>query len=308
MAARGEFKLGQAILTIALFTSLIVALEASSQAYLTQVPILEEMAVKPSLSLSEMPLNDSITVDASSITLDGTPTLILASNNLTALLKLSRAAIEGRPPGDGEALLGSKLTLENLTFNGLNLRGSGRIISPEPLSSAIIVDDSTFQRLNLTRKRFYLREGDEEVSQPSAQAPSLLSLVRAVRGEALGIASSIAWILSVALALTCAAQGYSTAKGSEKTLRTLLGLEASKIGLTFDLAAVALFAASMAVALGYALGLSGLALFSSILSILYGLPYVKPLASTALIERLFFALTASSIALSVGFAGEVSTL
>ena len=308
-AARGEFKLTQSILATALFVSLLIALTVSSQAYLSQLPILEEIAIKPALIVSKEPLK-GIAIKISYIKLNSNFILILASSNLTAFLKLNQANIDGKLPSFGEALLGVKLKplIENSTFmlKGLNLKVSGFINSPEHLSSAVILADSTFEKLNFSYECFYLKE--ENDFQAFAQAPSLLSLIKAVASEVLKMSSSIAWVLRSALTLICLVQAYSIAKESRKTLKMLLALNASKTNLTLSLTILALLISGIAVALGYAIGLTGLALSSSALSIFYGLPYIKPLASYALIKELIFALTASFLALTILFANEVLKL
>jgi hypothetical protein len=305
IASRGELKVGFMILTISLFTGLVVAVEAMAQSYARESAALREISRMAEVKVDTRPMGGAVRVYASTLDLEGRTLMILASEDPGSLINLEGARVEGGLPGDGELLVGlglRPLVGEGvLKIMGLPLRVSGYISSPAHLASSIITTPETLRKMGLEATTLYYAKapaGAEGV--PMAEAPSSSSLVGAVTGEALSTLSILGHILTAMLAVTCGVQGYNSSQEGGRAFRVYSALGASRRMMACSLIILSLTLSLAGVTLGYALGLAGSAIISSTLSLALGLPYVKSLAGVELLRWLGTSYALSSTALSIG--------
>lgn len=305
IAARGGLKVGFILLTVSLFTGLVVAVQSTSHSYASEAQVLKEISGSPSLAVTYEPMTpNGLRVEVAAVKLNGYAVILVATKDLQRYLALHRSTVEGEYPKNGEILLGEKLKSllqgDTLTVQGERLNVSGFISSPAHLSSATLLTPDTMETLGINTTTLYYEEAPEGCEASVAEAPSSASLVQAVTKEVLDALTLATLLLYAMLTLTCVIQGYNATHESRRVLKVFSALGTSNGRMTASLCVLALAMSGGGVALGYALGTMASAFASSLLSITLGLPYIKPIASLNLVYWLSSAFATSSIALMVG--------
>lgn len=306
IAARGGLRVSFILLTISLFTGLVVVVQSISCSYASEAQILKEISRTPNLAVSYEPKGgNALRVETTSINLNGQVIIMVASENLERYVALHGAKMEGEYPKNREALLGEKLKphLQDATLSveGQLLNVSGFIHAPVHLSSAILLTPDTLKTLEVESTTFYYEEVTEPCETSLAEAPSSGSLVQTVIKEVLDLFTVITLLIYSMLALTCITQGYNTVHESKQVLEVFSALGTSSKRMAASLCVLALIMTGGGVALGYAVGIMTSAFASSLVSITLNLPYIKPIADLYLIYWLGLAFTTSSIAVASGF-------
>jgi hypothetical protein len=305
ITARGGLKTGFILLTISLFTGLVVAVQSMSYSYASEAAILKEISRNPNLLVSyETKGQDALKVQLASVNVNGYTIIIVASKDLEQYVILQKVKMEGEYPRNGEILAGEKLKplLQNgmLLVEGQLLNVSGFVSAPVYLSSAILLTSETMEILGIDTIILYYEEATESSETDLGEAPSSASLVQAVTKEVLNSLTLVTILLHAMLALTCITQGYNAAHESKVILEVFSALGTSGKKMAASLCVLALAITSGGMVLGYAFGIMTSAFASSLMSLTLGLPYIKPIASLHLICWLGSAFTISFITVTGG--------
>jgi len=312
IAARGGLKVSFILLTISLFTGLIVAVQSISYSYANEALILKEISRSPKLAVSHKPRTGaSLRVEVAAVRLNGHIVILVAPEDVERYIALHGSRVDDEYPGKGEILVGERLKPllqgAGLTVQGKPLNVSGFILAPIHLSSVILLTSETMRTLGVETTTLYYEEA-EGPGMGLTEAPSSASLVRTVTEEVLNTLTLSTLLLYAILALTCMIQGYNVVHESRRVLEIFSDLGAPRGRMTTSLCVASLAMSGGSVALGYALGITASAFASSIISVTLGLPYIKPIASLHLIYCLCLAFATSSIALASGLVRGYSSV
>lgn len=303
-ASRGGLKVGFILLTISLFTGLVVAVQVTARSYATEASILKEISLNPKMGVHKEPRRDALRVGVTALRLMDRTVMVFAVEDPGQFLNLHGAKLEGFKPMRGEAIIGVRLKPltrnSSLPIMGHTLRVSGYIPSPNHLSSAIILTPETLGMLGLESSTLYYERPVMESGVRLTEAPSSKALVEGVKEEALSSLNLITLLPISMLTLTCMVQGYNTAHESRRVLRVFTTLGAPDRSMVVSLILLALLLSLVGVAVGFSLGMVSSALASSLLSLVLGLPYIKPVAGPESLPWMGYILAATLTSLSIG--------
>ncbi len=301
IAARGGFKLGATLLTVAIFTGMITATQIMITSYVINAPIIQEITINPQFAVSKKHFNGSLRVEVASVTLNDTIITVFSTEDLAEYLYLIGYSAETSQLNFGEALISKDLApfISNgtLTIKELKLKVSGFIESQK----TILISLDTMTALKLESEDFYYGKSVEADHSYIAEAPSSTSLIHGISREVQNALSTIKYALYTILTLTCLVQALHVMNESKGVFKVYLAFAPSKMRLYSSLISMAICVSAASVILGYAIGVTTSASASAVLSQLLKLPYIKPSFNDALIFDLALAFTSSSIGLSVGY-------
>jgi hypothetical protein len=303
LAIRGSLKTKPILLTIALFIAINVGIHAMASSYEAEATNLISLYVGQSyVSVSENPTPNAIRVAVSPTTIQGKPILLISTQSFQELLKLSEAWLQGKPPVNpdeisvGEALT-DLVTNNAVAIDGRSFKVTGSIRSNSHVAYSIVSTTPISQ----AAKIYYLSSTKSPATGVSA--PAAVTVSRSVFSEVLTIASLASYLLYGVLALSCLFQGYNSLIEAEETMQVFVSIGAPK-GLVNK--AMLLYACVLSLAgtmLGLALGTFLPGLSTSIASIAFKLPHIKPFINPQVALDLVIGFFSSLLALTTGLLG-----
>ncbi len=308
IAARGGLKVGSTLLIIALFTALVISVQALTYSYTKEAPLLQEISRTPQILLTREPTEDgALKVQMAPTKLSDHTIILIAPERMEEYLHFFRAQVEGNLPEKGQVLIGTvvKTLLQGhtLTLQGHPLGVTGIFSTPSHSSYAVLVTPETLADLSVQTTAFYLSEASQESHfAEGIEAPCIIHLIDAVSREALDALAFTTLLLEGILALTCLIQGYTVMNRSKPTLEVFSSINASEKSMASLLVLIAVAIGGCGAVLGYALGMISSSAVSLLLSFAADLPYMKPLAGSHLLYAFLCSFVFSATALTLGFA------
>ena len=297
-------KVSLILLTISLFTGLVVAVQVTARSYATEASILREISHNPKIGVYREAGGEGLRVGAAALRLMNRTIMVFAVEDPEQFLTLHGAKIGGAKPVRGEVLIGlglKPLIRDNsLQIQDQILKVSGYISSPKHLSSAIILHPETLRLMGVEASTLYYGRPLMEYGARLTEAPSSKALVEGVKEEVLSFLNLITLLLISMLTLACMVQGYSTAHESRGVLRVFTALGAPNRLMMISLILLALVLTLVGVLVGFSLGMVSSALASTLLSLGLGLPYIKPVAGPESLPWMGYILASTLTALSIG--------
>ena len=148
--------------------------------------------------------------------------------------------------------------------------------------------------------------GNMMLDETVVSAPAAVQTARSVFSEILTIMSLVRYTLYGALGLCCFFQGYNSLIESEQILQALASIGAPRKMVNLSMLGYALIVSLTGTLLGFVLGTFLPGLTSSIVSIVFKLPHLKPLMNVQVGLDLMLGFSASLLALSIGLLGGYS--
>jgi len=312
LIARKSFNIQLMIIVIALFTSLGVALQVVTYSFTTQSPLLSELSNKPSLYITEEPVKDSFGIKAASVTLSKDSTvLILATDDIERFLHLWTAKYEGDLPKSGEALVGSSVTRNDggseLNVKENFLEVSGVIRHPSFLRMSVIVDEDTFDRLQLEPIQFYLASRSE--GGTLGQAPSATVLIHLITREIGSVLSYFNVLLYLLISISLISLGYLMLLEARRYMLVFTLNQISITKMFFILLTISTVTGLIGISIGYGLGIFLPSIFLSLISTIMDISYLRLLIDQNLLPLLASMFVISTISLMIGLStGYMRTL
>jgi hypothetical protein len=308
ITARGGLKVGSTLLIIALFTALVISVQALTCSYTKEAPLLQEISQTPQILLTTEPTEENaLKVQVAPTKLSDHTLILIAPEQMEEYLHLFRAQVEGNLPKKGQALIGtvvkSLLQGDTLALQGHLLNVTGTFSTPTHSSYVVLVTPETLADLSIQTPALYLFEASQGSHfAEGIEAPCIIHLIDAVSREALDALAFTTLLLEVVLALTCLIQGYTVMNRSKPMLEVFSSLNASEKSMASFLALIAVAIGGCGAVLGYALGMISSSAVSLLLSLAADLPYMKTLAGSHLLHALLISFVFSATALTLGFA------
>jgi hypothetical protein len=308
IAVRGGLKAGSTLFIIALFTALVISVQALAYSYTKEAPLLQEISQTPQILLAPGPTEENaLRVQVAPTKLGDHTLIVIASEKMEEYLHLFQARVEGSLPEKGQALIGtvvkSLLQGDTLPLQGYLLNITGTFSTSAHSAYAVLIVPQTMADVSIQATTLYLSKPSQGSNfRAGTEAPCIIPLIDAVSREALEALAFTTLLLEIVLALTCLIQGYTVMNRSKPTLEVFSSLNASEKSMTSLLALTAVAIGGCGTVLGYALGMISSSAVSLLLSLAAGLPYMKPLAGSHLLHAFLISFVFSAAALTLGFA------
>jgi hypothetical protein len=305
LAVRGSLKTKPILFTIALFIAINIGVQAMANSYESEtINLISLYGGQQYVAVSEKPSAGALEIRVSPFTIGGRTVLLISTENLNEFLKVNGAWLQGRPPIESEVVVGEELRSQVnngvLTINGRTLKVTGYIQSNSYLTYSIVAITNVFP----SQQTLYISIEKSNLTEVSA--PAAIQVARSVFSEILAIMSLVRYTLYGALGLCCLFQGYNSLIESEEVLQTLASIGAPRRMVNVSMLGYAFTTSLTGTLLGFVLGTFLPGLTSSIVSILFKLPHLKPVMSIQVGLDLMLGFSASLLALSIGFFGGYS--
>jgi len=257
------------------------------------------------VAVSEKPLANAVKIQVSPIKINGRTVLLISPENFTEFLKVSGGSLSGKAPiasdevAVGEALrnlvTNNRLVIDGRAFKVTGFLQSDGLLTYSVVSATNVVPNPQTFYASLSK------DSRLEVSAPAAEQTA-----RSVFSEALAIMSVVGYALYGALGLSCLFQGYNSLIEAEVVLETLASVGAPVKMVNISMFVYAFIVSAVGVVLGFALGIFIPGLASSLASILFRLPHLKPFINAYVGLDLILGFSASLLALTTGLLGGYS--
>ena len=308
LAVRGSLKTRTILFTIALFIAINVGVHAMASSYELEAINLISLSVytgQQYVAVSEKPLANAVKIQVSPIKINGRTVLLISPENFTEFLKVSGGSLSGKAPiasdevAVGEALrnlvTNNRLVIDGRAFKVTGFLQSDGLLTYSVVSATNVVPNPQTFYASLSK------DSRLEVSAPAAEQTA-----RSVFSEALAIMSVVGYALYGALGLSCLFQGYNSLIEAEVVLETLASVGAPVKMVNISMFVYAFIVSAVGVVLGFALGIFIPGLASSLASILFRLPHLKPFINAYVGLDLILGFSASLLALTTGLLGGYS--
>jgi len=305
LAVRGSLKTKPILFTIALFIAINIGVPAMANSYEREaINLISLYSGQQYVAVSEKPSANALRIQASPFTIGGRTVLLISTENFTEFLRVNGARLLGKPPIESEVAVGEELRsqVNNGLFliNGRTFKVTGYLQSNSYLTYAVVATTNIFPN----SQTLYISTEKSNVAEVSA--PAAEQIARSVFSEILTIMSLVRYTLYGALGLCCFFQGYNSLIESEQILHALASIGAPRKMVNLSMLGYAFIVSLTGTLLGFVLGTFLPGLTSSIVSIVFKLPHLKPLMNVQVGLDLMLGFSASLLALSIGLLGGYS--
>ena len=305
LAVRGSLKTKPILFTIVLFIAINIGVQAMANSYEREaINLISLYGGQQYVAVSERPSANALKIQASPLTFGGRTALLISTENFNEFLRVNGAWLLGKPPIENEVVVGEELRSQVnngvISINERAFKVTGYLQSNSYLTYSIVATTGIFP----SSKTLYISTEKNNVAEMSA--PAAEQIARSVLSETLSITSLVSYILYGALGLCCLFQGYNSLIESEETFHILASIGAPRKMVNRSMLGYAFIVSLAGTLLGFVLGTFLPGLTSSIASIIFKLPHLKPLINVQVGLDLMLGFSASLLALSIGLLGGYS--
>lgn len=250
------------------------------------------------LTVSKEPAPGAVELSVAPYDLGGRRILLISCSRLKDLLVLSGATVSGSYPSKpvevlvGESIRGL-LQKDPTTIAGRKLKITGYVASSDHLTYSIVGED-----VGAGGERFYVSRSQSK--EAAFYAPSVELVAQSLFREVLRIIGAVRYLLLFVLGLSCLFQGYNSTIEAEKTFRVFASMSTPKTVLGGTIFLYACLLSLCGAAVGFSLGTFLPGIFSSLTSVVFHLPHLKPLPDPGMGIDLVLGIAASLPSLFAG--------
>jgi hypothetical protein len=305
LTVRGSLKTKPILFTIALFIAINIGVHAMANSYESEaINLISLYSGQQYVAVSEKPQTNALKIQASPFTIDARTVLLISTETFGEFLRVNGAWLLGRPPIQSEVAVGEELRLQVnnglLLINGQTFKVTGYIQSNSYLAYSVVATTNVFP----SSQTLYM--STEKGNDAWVSAPAAVQVARSVFSEILAIMGLVGYTLYGALGLCCLFQGYNSLIESEEILQTMASIGAPKRMVNVSMLGYAFITSLAGTLLGFVLGTFIPGLTSSIISVAFKLPHLKPIMNAQIGFDLMLGFSASLLALSTGLLGGYS--